>query len=357
MTEPALQKERDAPSFKVLVGGSELPDETALDILEVRMSDYVEGAGSFTIAFNNWNSQTQEFKYVDGDLLAEGAEVEVKVGFVDDQKSMMKGEVTALEPEFAAGAAPVLRIHGYDLLHRFRRGRNTRSFANMKDSQIADQIASELGLRSQVDDSEITHEYVLQNNLTDVDFLLERARRIGFEVTVKDKTLNFRKKSNNKDKLVSLDFGLTLTSFFPRLNTLSQVSDVVVQGWNPKTKEAISGKAQPGDENSKMGGSKLGASISKEAFFKATAFVVNKPVFTEGEASQIAKGKFNEMAVDFITGEGTSIGNTDIRAGAVVELKGLGKRFSGLYYVTSSTHEVGPKGYRTRFTVGRSATG
>src|SRR5919205_810481 len=356
MAEPALQKERDAPSFKVLVGGSELPDEAALDILEVRVSDYVEGAGSFTVAFNNWNSQTQEFKYVDGDLLAEGTEVEVRVGFVDDQKSLMKGEVTALEPEYAAGAAPVLRIHGYDLLHRFRRGRNTRSFANMKDSQIADQIAAELGLRSLVEDTEITHEYVLQNNLTDIDFLLERARRIGFEVTVKDKTLNFRKAATDKGKLVSIDFGLTLTSFYPRLNTLGQVSDVVVQGWNPKTKEAISGKAQPGDENSKMGGSKLGASVSKEAFFKATAFVVNKPVFNEGEAAQIARGKFNEMVADFITGEGTAIGNTDIRAGEVIELKGMGKRFSGLYYVTSSTHEVGPKGYRTRFSVGRSAT-
>lgn len=356
MTEPALEKERDAPSFKVYVGGSELPDETALDILNVRVSDYVEGAGTFTVTFNNWNSQTQEFKWVDGDLLVEGAEVEVKVGFVDDLRSMMKGELTALEPEFMAGAAPTLKIHGYDLLHRFRRGRNTRSFANMKDSQIAEQIAGELGLRAQADDSEVTHEYVLQSNQSDVDFLLERARRIGYEVTVKDKTLNFRKAANNKDKLVSLDFGLTLTSFYPRLNTLGQVSEVVVHGWNRKTKEAIEGKAQPGDENSKMGGSKLGASISKEAFFKATAVVVDKPVFSEGEAAQIAKGKFNEMAVDFITGEGTAIGNTDIRAGEVVELKGLGKRFSGLYYVTSSTHDVGPKGYRTRFTVGRNAT-
>jgi phage protein D len=207
MPEPALQQERDAPSFKVLVGGSELPDETALDVLEVRISDYVEGAGSFTVTFNNWNSQTQEFKYVDGDLLAEGAEVEVKVGFVDSQKSMMKGEVTALEPEFAAGAAPVLKIHGYDRLHRFRRGRNSRSFVKMKDSQIAEKIAGELGLRSQADDSETQHEYVLQNNLSDVDFLLERARRIGYEVVVKDMTLHFRKKSNNKDKLVSLEIG------------------------------------------------------------------------------------------------------------------------------------------------------
>ncbi len=356
MPEPALQKERDAPSFKVLVGGSELPDEAALDILEVRLSDYVEGAGSFTITFNNWNSQTQEFKYVDGDLLVEGAKVEVKVGFVDDQKSLMKGEITALEPEFAAGAAPTLRIHGYDLLHRFRRGRNTRSYTSMKDSDIARKVASSLNLSANVDDTEITHDYVLQNNMTDIDFLLERARRIGYEVSINDDKLNFRKRTNNKDKLVSLEFGLTLTSFFPRLNTLSQVGAVVVQGWDPKTKEAISGDAQPGDENSKMGGGKLGASATSQAFFSATARVVNKPVVTKGEAIEIAKGKFNDMALDFITGEGTAIGNTDIRAGEVIELKGLGKRFSGLYYVTSATHNVGPRGYRTTFTVGRNAT-
>jgi len=39
-----------------------------------------------------------------------------------------------------------------------------------------------------------------------------------------------------------------------------------------------------------------------------------------------------------------------------VELKGLGTRFSGLYYITSSTHEVSAKGYRTRFNVERNAT-
>ena len=180
--------------------------------------------------------------------------------------------------------------------------------------------------------------------------------KVTFKVCAMALKNNFRKAANNKDKLVSLDFGLTLTSFYPRLNTLRQVSEVVVQGWNHKTKEAITSKAQAGDEVSKMGGSKLGASISKEVFAKATAVVIDKPVFTEGEAAQIAKGKFNEMTVDFITGEGTAIGNTDLRAGEVVELKGLGTRFSGLYYITSSTHEVSAKGYRTRFNVERNAT-
>ncbi len=356
MAEPALQTERDAPSFKIFAGGSELPAETALDVLDLKVSDYLEGASAFAITFNNWNSDAQEFKSIGEDKLKEGTEVEVKVGFVDSLKSLIVGEITALEPEFPENEAPTLRVHGYDRLHRFRRGRNTRSFANMKDSEIAGKIARELQLRVDAEDTQITHDYVLQSNQSDIDFLLERARRINYEVVVKDKTLLFRKAANNKSKVVSLEFGLTLKSFYPRLSTMKQVSEVVVQGWNPKTKEAIVGRARQGDEISKMNGTKLGVAISESAFAATKTFVVDKPVFSQGEANQVAKGLFNEMAVEFITGEGTAIGNTDIRAGEVVELLKLGPRFSGSYYVTSATHVIDRKGYVTKFTVARNAT-
>jgi len=356
MTEPALQTERTAPRFKILAGGSELPIETELDVLDVKVSDYVEGAGTFTITFNNWSSSTQEFKKIGEDKLTEGTEVEVKVGFVDNLKSLIVGEITALEPQFSANESPTMKVFGYDRLHRFRRGRNTRSFVDMKDSEIAEKIARELQLRVDAEDTQITHQYVLQSNQSDIDFLLERARRIRYEVVVKDKTLFFRKAANNKSKIVSIEFGLTLTSFYPRLSTMRQVSEVIVQGWNHKTKEAIIGKAQQGDETSKMNGSKLGVAISESAFAAAKTFVVDKPVFSQGEATQIAKGLFNDMTVEFITGEGTAIGNTDIRAGEVVELLKLGQRFSGPYYVTSSTHIIDRKGYSTRFTVARNAT-
>lgn len=356
MAEPALEQVRDAPSFKVLAGGSELPTEAALDILEIKVSEYVEGASTFTVTFNNWNSDKQEFKLVDGDLLKEGTEIEVRAGYVDSLVSLIIGEVTALEPEFPAGEAPTLKIQGYDRLHRFRRGRKTRSFANMKDSEIADQIARDLGLRSQVEDTSITHDYVLQSNQSDIDFLLELARRINFEVVVKDKTLQFRKAANDKGKVVTLEYGMTLQAFYPRLSTMRQVSEVVVQGWNFKTKEAIVGKARKGDETSTMSGAKLGVTISEDAFSNTKTVVVTHPIFTEGEAKQIAGGEFNRMAIDFITGEGVAIGNTSIRAGEVIEFKGLGKRFSGLYYITAATHTVGPKGYGVRFSVARNAT-
>jgi uncharacterized protein len=356
MPEPALQAARNTPTFKIYAGGSELPLETALDVQDVKVSDYVEGASTFAITFNNWNSETQEFKSIGDSQLTEGTEVEVKAGYDEELSSLIIGEITALEPQFRERATPMMKVHGYDRLHRFRRGRNTRSFVNMKDSEIAEKIARELKLLADVEDTQITHEYVLQSNQSDIDFLLERARRIRYEVIVKDKTLFFRKAANNKSKVISIEFGLTLRSFYPRLSTIKQVSEVIVQGWNHKTKEAIVGRAQQGDEVTKMNGTKLGVAISESAFAPTKSFVVDKPVFSQGEANQIAKGLFNNMTVEFITGEGSAIGNPDIRAGQVIELLKVGRRFSGPYYVTSSTHVIDGHGYATRFTVARNAT-
>ncbi|HEV2915048.1 MAG TPA: hypothetical protein VGX92_17355 [Pyrinomonadaceae bacterium] len=357
MADPSLEQEvRLVPEHKVLVDGRELPIDVVVDVLDVTVSNYAAGASSFCVNMNNWHSDLQEFKYSDGPLIKEGVKIEVTLGYDDKVVSLIKGEVTALEPEFNQDEAPTLKVQGYDALHRFRRGRKTKSYIQLKDSDIARQIASNLGLTAEVDNTEVTHEYLLQDNLTDIDFLLERARRIRYELVIEDGTLYFRKTANDKSKVVSLEYGLTLRSFYPRLSTASQVSEVLVQGWDVKTKKAITGRARSGDEVSKMGGRQLGASITESAFFAAKNIIIDTPVFSEGEANQIAKGKFNDMAVEFITGEGTAIGNGDIRAGEVIELLKLGERFSGLYYVTSATHTIDATGYSTKFTIERNAT-
>jgi len=355
MADPAFQGVRDSPSFKVLANGNVLPEAAALAILEIRASDYVEGAAVFTMSINDWDSSQQSFKGLDTQLDV-GTQVEIRVGYVDNLTSLFTGEVTAQEPDFPDDGSPVLKVHGYDLLQRFRRGRYTRTFTNMKDSQVAEQIASSLQLSAQTDDTQVVHDYLLQNNQTDIDFLLERARRIRYEVVVQGRTLYFRKAANDQSQVTTLTYGLTLKSFYPRLNTLSQVSEIVVQGWDPKNKQVITGTAQKGDETTMMGGSTLGVTATQNAFFDTQTLLVSHALFSNGEALQIAKGKFNDMTLEYIKGEGVAVGDPTIRSGSVIQLQGIGTRFSGLYYVTSSTHVVAQGGYTTKFTAVRNAT-
>jgi phage protein D len=50
-----------------------------------------------------------------------------------------------------------------------------------------------------------------------------------------------------------------------------------------------------------------------------------------------------------VKASGSTVGLPDLRAGSVVMIDGAGKRFSGRYFVTATTHAIGDGGYTTQF--------
>ena len=231
---------------------------------------------------------------------------------------------------------------------------------NMTDTQIAEKIAGEHGLSLEGDQTQARHDHVWQNNLTDLDFLRQRAARIHYEVEVANTTMYFRKSQEGRAKVATLTWGdpddEDLVSFSVRLSAANQVNEVSVVGWSPKDKKEIVGRARVGDEAARMGGSSSGGQATTTAFGAVKTYVVDHPIIGQRDADALAKARFNELSLHYITGDGVCIGNPDVRAGEVVELKGLGRRFSGLYYVVSSNHVCGrgAGGYRTEFTVRRN---
>ncbi len=346
-----------SPAFKILLNGKPLAPKLEHDILRVTLSDYLEGAASFQIRVNIWDADRQEYKLIDDKTFVEGAQVEIKLGYVEKTVSLIKGEITGLEPQFHEGESPTMEVMGYDLISRFQRGRITRSFTDIKDSDVAKKIARELGLKAKVDDSGLVHKYLFQRNQSNLDFLRDRARRIGYEINVDDGKLRFRKKATEKKEALELEYGNQLRSFYPRLTTIGQVSSLTVQGWDPLTKKPISFKAAKSHLGGAMGGKKHGVQIATAAFKKRDDQIVDIPVFSKQEATQIAKGMFNDLALDFINGHAVAVGDGRIRSGEVVKLTKMGKRFSGKYYITSTTHTVDRRGgYETQFSVERRAT-
>src|SRR4029453_4231601 len=193
-------------------------------------------AGSFAIELSNWDMDTQRVTWSDRDLFEPGGAVEVQLGYVGDERTVIAGEITGLELSFPEHARALLTVRGYDRLHRFRRGRRTRSYVQAKDSDAAREIAGDLGLTPDVEDSGEVHPYLLQVNQTDIDFLRSRARAIGYELLVEARP---RRVSNDRGRAVSLSFAHGLITFAAYLSTSDQVSQVVVRGWDPKAKQEL----------------------------------------------------------------------------------------------------------------------
>jgi phage protein D len=345
-----------APEFTVTVNGTPLPNAAVADLLKITILDDVDAPGMFAITIVAWDTTEMKPKWIDDPLFQEGNPVEIAFGYRDQTKTALSGEITGLEPEFAESRPPTLTVRGYDRRHRLMRSRKTRSFANCKDSDVASQIASDAGLRPQVEDSKVTLPYVLQHNQTDLDFLTTRARRINFEVSMKDRNLLFRPRKISDSAELTLHREVELLDFRPRLTSLGQVPALEVRGWDPTKKQEIIGTAGAGDEPRLMGGSRSGPSNSGKAFGTTASARVTSPVQSKDEADEMAKRGFGEMALAYIRADGRCIGEPRLRAGTVVKIEGIGTRFSGSYYVTSTEHAFGPsKGYRTQFSARRNS--
>jgi phage protein D len=352
------QQTASRPDFTIRINGSSLPVAARGEVNRVVVEESLDRASSFEIELSNWDIDLQQVKWSDADLFQPGGVIELKMGYVEAVETVLVGEITGLELSFPTERArSLLTVRGYDRLHRFRRGRHTRSFVQVKDSDVAQKLANDLELTPDVEDSGEVHSYLLQINQTDIDFLLTRARAVGYELLVEDKTLRFRKVKNERGKTVSLDFKQGLLNFYAYLSTADQVSQVTVRGWNPKTKETLVGKALAADVNGTMQGSKVGPKVVEGLFsVKDTALtVIDLPVATQNEADLLAKSLLNEVALHYIKGEGSARGNPAIKVGTVIEIGGVGQRFGGLYYVTQVSHVYDAE-YLTHFHVRRNAT-
>src|SRR5690606_22245574 len=92
------------------------------------------------------------------------------------------------------------------------------------------------------------YEYILQDNQYDIIFLMERARRIGYDLFVREphgngasgtSTLYFGPSSTRQRVTYELVYGETLNEFSPDLTTANQVGRVTVRSWDNVRRRAI----------------------------------------------------------------------------------------------------------------------
>ena len=293
-----------------------------------------------------------DLSWMDNSLLDIGKEVEITGKSVNGTtKLLTKAEIVAIEPEFDQVIGTTVTIRGYDKTHRLCRGKENRAFQQMTDSDIVKKIASERGLKVNIDSTSTVYEHVFQNNQTDMEFIQERAWRNGYQAYVENGTLYFKKASSNESSGVTLEWGKNLNRFQARFSAAGQVSQAEIHGWDVKQKKAIvSVKSSP--EGTPVVNSKThGGSIANSAFGSSPPLFESQAVSTSAEADALAQANLNESCQRFFQAEGICEGEPAIRAGKQVEIKGIGTRFSGKYTITRAVHRYDLSGYTTEFEI------
>jgi phage protein D len=105
------------------------------------------------------------------------------------------------------------------------------------------------------------------------------------------------------------------------------------------------------------GAGRSGPRAVRAAFGQAVLAETDWSPFDKAEATTIATGRLNDIALAYISAEGRCYGQPELRAGTLVMIEGAGKTFSGRYYLTSVSHSYDPnEGFFSEFTCRRNAT-
>lgn len=348
--------------------GNDAPNDILENVLQIIVEESLHRPSSFMLVIrNDYQSGVSEEEpwerqkvFEIGKSIAIGfgeslSESEADEGEEDKNEYLIEGEITAIETQFTEQTQAPIIVRGYDFSHRLHRGRHNRSFQNMTDSDVVKKIAEEVDLKTDgktIDSSGEPHDYLFQENQTNMDFLRQRAARLGFELFVRDRKLHFRKPKPEGDSL-SLAWLKEVRSFHVRVTSTEQVKSVEVRGWDYTTKKTIVATADSEKLHTEIDPKQSGTETST-AFDKMKEvpkmIVVDRPVFKPKEADAIAQALCDEIGGQFIVADARAEGNPAIRPGIQVALEKLGP-YTGKYYVTETRHIYVEREYDTEFSV------
>jgi uncharacterized protein involved in type VI secretion and phage assembly len=290
-----------------------------------------------------------------------GAKVKIFAGPVGAAAAalLISGEVTGLEAEIDETGTHVI-ARGYDISHRLQRGRQTRTFVEVSESDVVQRVLTTAGMQvGEIHDPGTHHKLVSQANQTDLEFLRSRAREIGYELAVVDDKVNFGPPVTSTsapaagtlqtDDPLQLVYGNNLNSFLPRITAAEQVGSVEVRGWSPDDQQAVVVQAAASTSSATIDGF---SPASLAATFGTSKFVLgDRPLSEHDQVEQVAKAVAEQIGSAFAEADGVADGDPRLKAGSAISVAGVGKPFEGKYTVTASRHVFGPGGYRTHFTV------
>lgn len=292
-----------------------------------------------------------------------GAALEISLPADTGNVVVTKVEVAAIEPEVRADGNSTFQVRAYNKMARLHFMRKTRSFLSLKDSDIVSQIAGEAGLSATVEATDEQYKYLVQWNQTNLEFILDRANRIGYQVYVDDTKIYFQPAGTLRTSASDagiLGYADNLSKFEPRLSPMRQMKKVIVHGWNPATKQSIAATAQSPSSTDYMGGiSGNGGSKLQSAFgTQSETALFDEYVVSQTEATAIAQGILDQLNREWIEIEGTAMLSPKIKPATKVTVQNVPGGFNGDYFVTAVRHTWNVEGGSTSFTVsGRISPG
>jgi phage protein D len=341
---------------KISVDGTD-NSQLSAEMMRMQICENTTGLYRCEVNVGNWgpvNGSNADFLYFDRRTLDFGKDFQINL----ESDSIFQGKIMGLEAAFPEGQSPELTVLAEDRFQDLRMNRRTRTFTDVSDSDVINQIATDHGLSPSVDLNGPTYKVLAQVNQSDLAFIRERARAVDAEVWMDGTTLNAKTHTGRQGDDLKMTYGNQLHEFTVLADLAMQRTSVAVNGWDVSNKSALQYEATDSVISSELNGDTSGVSILQSALGARKEALAHTVPLNHDEAQHEAESFFKMSARRFVVGHGVAETDAKLRVGAKVNLEGLGPLFTGKYYVAEVKHIFDlAKGLRTEFRAERLGIG
>jgi len=372
------------PAFVIEIEGKRLSKDITHEITSFTFEDNEEEMDVMEVSITDRNLQ-----FVDDPLVQEGNEIVARFGYADDLSARKVAVIKEIDYDFPETGEPTIKIKAYDKGHKLAGKQIQRVWQKPAPgilySEIAEKIASEHGLTPVVTKTVGRHLRVVQGGVSDAQFLRALAVKsrdkdgkgvTGYVFYVQDDELHFHPRHLEKRPALVLEYFTdhegVLRSFTP--STQSQGAkgagtETKAVGVDPRKKGHVEHKANDATtpERTSLGkktylvdGNTGEGKYRKQESGKITQSFDRSESFHEEPrqepAQDRAEGHFKNAELRQVEATAVTIGIPTLHAKQNIEVKGVGRKFSGAYYCTSVRH-IFQDGYSCELKLKRNALG
>lgn len=283
------------------------------------------------------DAAAQDFSISNEETFVPGAEIEITAGYDSDETSIFKGIILRHSLKIRNDSSPLLILDCRDKAVKMTVARRNKYFNDKKDSEAVEEIAGTYQLDTDIEETNVQHEAIVQYDCTDWDFIVSRVEANGKLCFVDDAKLTVKKPDFTTDAVLDAVFGATIIELDADLDARNQYQSMKAQTWDYSNQAITSVDAEePGfEENGNISASDLGnvLGIAEYDLFSGEDI-------TENELQDLANARLQKARMSRSRGRVRFRGYGQINPGDLINIGGVGDRFNGKVFVSGVRHEI-----------------
>lgn len=350
-----MPNERTIPSDKpksvvthtVISAGTEVSKQYQL--LSVIVNKQVNRIPMATLVYTDGEPSKQSFELSGKAEFEPGKEIEIKVGYSSDEKTVFKGIVIKHSIRVRKKNS-LLIIECKDKAVKMTGACKNKYALETKDSDVIEELIDTYGLEKEVSPTTVTHKQIVQYSCTDWDFMICRADVNGLLCIANDGKLTVAPPEFSGDAALTIQYGATVHDLDAEIDARLQYKSVKGSVWNYTDQELL--KDTEAEDPGVPDAGNLSADTLADVIGETEFRLFNSAKIEEPELQAWVNAAMMKHRLAKIRGKVTTDGTADVLPGQLIQLNGVGERFEGKLFVTGIRHEITEGNWLTTFQFG-----